>query len=279
MGPAIDLTTRGSSSQYAERSRRAAWAGYDARMRRELCGPYRFVFLDVGETLVRLEPPFDVVALEEAARLGAELDRAAMRRAAAEAYRAVATEAHIQRYSISSAHSLAFWGGMYRRLAQAFGITPADAFAARLYWRFTRFDAYAPVPGACDVLRRLNRMGLRVVAASNWEAWLTTLLEHLALDRFFHAEVISGWIGLEKPEPGFFLCGLDTVGAAAGEVVHVGDSFELDVQGAWGAGIDAVWLNPAGRSADECPTITALSELPGLLRGRVVTPQWRPLES
>ncbi len=45
----------------------------------------------------------------------------------------------------------------------------------------------------------------------------------------------------------------------------IGDSYEAGVLAAQKAGLNAIWFNWRQQPARPCPTITALSELPGLL--------------
>jgi putative hydrolase of the HAD superfamily len=58
----------------------------------------------------------------------------------------------------------------------------------------------------------------------------------------FDTVVISGEVGMGKPDPALFTLALDRLGAAAGGSVMVGDSWERDVLGAVGVGMSAVWL-------------------------------------
>jgi putative hydrolase of the HAD superfamily len=244
----------------------------------QLRGPYRVVFLDIGETLVHASPPFEQVAVEVAAALGATVDPGSMRDSARQSFERVVTLPSAERYTINTARSKAFWTSFYADLGRAFDIRATDDFARRLYQRFTRFEAYAPIPGAVATLRRLNRLGARLVAASNWEGWLDLLLAHLKLDRFFHSLVVSGRIGVEKPDRRFFEQALRQAGVAASEAVHVGDSYLADIEGARQADIDAIWLNTGGAPARDCPSITDLAQLPELLRNHLAAPPWTPVE-
>ncbi|MFR9727331.1 HAD family hydrolase [Streptomyces sp. MS19] len=62
---------------------------------------------------------------------------------------------------------------------------------------------------------------------------------------------------------------LRLLGRAAGEVLHVGDSFRSDVAGAAAVGIPAAWVNRTGRAAPEGPRpayeVASLTALPPLL--------------
>ena len=245
----------------------------------QLRGPYRVVFLDIGETLVHASPPFEQVAAEAAAAFGATVDPGRLRDTARASFERVVTLPSAERFTTNTARSKAFWTSFYADLGRAFDIHATDDFARRLYQRFTRFEAYAPIPGAVDTLRRLNRLGARLVAASNWEGWLDLLLAHLNLDRFFHSLVVSGRIGVEKPDRRFFEQALRQADVEASEAVHVGDSYLSDIEGASQAGIDAIWLNTGGDPARDCPSITDLAQLPELLRDHLAVPPWTTVDN
>ena len=98
-------------------------------------------------------------------------------------------------------------------------------------------------------------------------------IDRLGLDRWFTAFVISGEVGVSKPDPAIF----DLVFAALDEpdrasTVMVGDSLTSDIAGGIAAGIDTAWFNPHGRSAGEFSVtheFGRLEELGGIvLRGR-----------
>ncbi len=68
----------------------------------------------------------------------------------------------------------------------------------------------------------------------------------LGIERVFDAVVVSGEIGVSKPEPFVFAHAIKELGVKKENVWHVGDSLKTDVMGALGAGLTAVWLNRAG---------------------------------
>ena len=130
------------------------------------------------------------------------------------------------------------------------------------------------MPGSVDTLRALNRLGLRVVAASNWEGWLGQLLTQLGLDRFFAVQVVSADIGFEKPDPKFFDCALMLSATDRRRVVHVGDGLVADVQGAASSGIDAIWVSTSDTAGFQGTRISSIAELPDLIRPFVASVPW-----
>jgi putative hydrolase of the HAD superfamily len=63
-----------------------------------------------------------------------------------------------------------------------------------------------------------------------------TLLRRLDLEKFFTAVVISGDIGIKKPDPGIFHLALQRTGLQPEEVIYVGDT-EEDITGSLSTGI------------------------------------------
>jgi putative hydrolase of the HAD superfamily len=67
----------------------------------------------------------------------------------------------------------------------------------------------------------------------------------------FDAIADSGALGVEKPSPAIFHWVAERLRVPAGRIVHVGDSWAADVQGALGAGLRAIWFR--GDPAREAP--------------------------
>ena len=112
-----------------------------------------------------------------------------------------------------------------------------------------------PEVRAC--LERLSAR-YRIASLSNGNACLV----EIGLDHLFHAMVSAHAHGAGKPEPAVFHFACRELGCAPEEVVHLGDDIELDVRGARGAGLHAVWINRANQAwqgdGDEPVTVTDL---------------------
>jgi len=120
--------------------------------------------------------------------------------------------------------------------------------------------------GVAATLDALRAAGLRLSLASNAEPLLRRKLAELGLAQRFDHLAISGEVGVEKPNPRFFLGALDVLGVSPERAVHVGDLYEVDVVGARAAGLAAIMVDPAGLSADrDVPRIRSLAELPALI--------------
>ncbi|MEB3167092.1 MAG: HAD-IA family hydrolase [Cyanobacteriota bacterium] len=136
-----------------------------------------------------------------------------------------------------AAAELAWWGDRIDAVLQAAGAGPAprplqqelfELYAQPAQWRI--YD---------DVARHLPRwraQGLRLGIVSNFDGRLEGLLEGLGLAPLIDVVVVSSRCGAAKPSPAPFLRALESLGLAAGEVWHVGDSPE-DAAGAGAAGL------------------------------------------
>ena len=103
-------------------------------------------------------------------------------------------------------------------------------------------------PEVRDVLAALGSRGVRMGVITNGDAaQQRSKLRTLDLAQFFEHTLISGELGLAKPGREVFQTAADRMGCSTRECVHIGDSFENDVNGAIGAGMRAVWLDREGR--------------------------------
>jgi putative hydrolase of the HAD superfamily len=68
-------------------------------------------------------------------------------------------------------------------------------------------------------------------------------IERFDLERFFVTVVISGEVGVRKPDPAIFALALEGLGVRAEAAVYVGDNPHHDVVGACDSGLAAIWVN------------------------------------
>jgi putative hydrolase of the HAD superfamily len=141
--------------------------------------------------------------------------------------------------------------------------TSIDRAAARLY------DDVVPV------LSTLREAGVRLAVVTNGASDLQrSRLEDLDLVRHLDAIVISGEVGVVKPDVAIFEHLLRQLGVGAEDVWHVGDNLDTDVAGAAGAGLTPVWLDRLGTetavrdtATDGVRVLRSLEGLPRLLLG------------
>ncbi len=100
-----------------------------------------------------------------------------------------------------------------------------------------------------DALPALEWLAARfpVVALTNGNADLSRLGRHepgdLGLARYFSGAVSARAFGVAKPHPSIFLEACRVAGHPPEQVLHVGDDWALDVEGAMSANMQVAWLN------------------------------------
>jgi putative hydrolase of the HAD superfamily len=164
---------------------------------------------------------------------------------------------------------------VWREVLAACGVTPPEA-AGEWERRFAsaRRARQAAYPWSAAVLAEL-RPRYRLGMITNGAPDLQRLkLAGTGLADWFDPVVVSGELGVGKPEPGIFAHALALAGAAPHEGVMIGDNWHRDIVGALGAGWRAaIWLNPAGAPLPvpaEHPNVLVSADLrtvPALLAG------------
>lgn len=138
-------------------------------------------------------------------------------------------------------------------------------------------------PEAPPVLEKLSaNHALALVSNFDHPPHVTDLLRQTGLDQHLPVVVVSGAVGIKKPDPGIFAPAIEAVGITPRRIAHVGDAPE-DILAAHGAGMTPVRLQrdddtEGDRAADfrhspvprawtagiDHPTVSSLRELPGL---------------
>jgi beta-phosphoglucomutase len=213
---------------------------------------YDRVVLDVGGTLLgfRDRAPFQeflaaagLPASDEDAR---ELHRRLIAIVAANRNRA-------QGLGANEAELYEWWHGNFR---QAWPGRP-DLADEMFRWLFAgRFDRL--YPDVLPALEALHDLGMPLAVLSNFGRHLTGTLARFDLLRFFDFVVISAEVGLAKPDLRIFDLVVERAGAPRERLLYVGD----DIEGATGAGLDAVLIDRGDRHANAlCARIASLTEL------------------
>jgi len=100
-----------------------------------------------------------------------------------------------------------------------------------------------PIAGAPRLLERLHRRTRIGVVSNNEVAEQEEKIRYLGIGRWIDLLVVSGEVGVTKPDPVIFRTALERADVEPADAVMVGDSWENDVLGALGAGIRPVWFN------------------------------------
>jgi putative hydrolase of the HAD superfamily len=181
-------------------------------------------------------------------------------------------------FSGDEAHlkALARWAEEFRhecwfRALTALG-TNNHALAEELAARFMqeRSTCHLVFPEVEEVLKTLQGRYQLALLTNGAADMQRTKIAGSHLEPFFKIIVVSGEVGIGKPDPQIFRLALAPLAAQPAEAVMVGDSLFRDIQGAQQTGIKAIWINRCGRNVSEAAIapdaqITSLTQLAAAL--------------
>jgi len=120
-------------------------------------------------------------------------------------------------------------------------------------------------------LEALAAMGMPMAIISNFGRELPELLARFRLLHFFDPVIVSAEVGIAKPDPRIFGLLAEKLGIPRQRLLYVGDHIGDDIEGARGAGLDAVLIDRKSNHPEApCPHISSLLEL----RTYVQLPTW-----
>jgi putative hydrolase of the HAD superfamily len=95
-------------------------------------------------------------------------------------------------------------------------------------------------------------------------------IDLLGLRGYFRTIVISGEVGISKPDPQIYRLALERLGSAADQTLFIGDHPVNDIWGAARAGMDTIWLKrnhawDESLNVQPIATIHELDELKGII--------------
>ena len=217
----------------------------------------RAVLFDAGNTLIWMDHPFIVELLREhgvettveqlmEAEYGAKL---LMDELAREGSTDERTRARV------------YFAEIFRRVgADEASFAP---LAQRLFARHAQANLWGNVrERTAETLEELRRRGYRLGVISNADGRVEELLQAVGLRPHFELVIDSGVVGIDKPDPRIFQLAAERMGVQPAEAVYVGDIYEIDVQGARAAGMQAILIDPLQRWTDrDCDRIAAIHDL------------------
>ena len=136
----------------------------------------------------------------------------------------------------------------FRRLLESAGVRDDGEISRELasLYRESYRNRRRAVTGAAALMSALKfHVKIGIVSNNVLDEQQEKLLV-CGLDHFVDALVVSGEVGVSKPDPMIFHTAMNRLGVTAQEAVMVGDSWIADIEGARAAGIRAIWFNPAG---------------------------------
>ncbi len=102
-----------------------------------------------------------------------------------------------------------------------------------------------PIPGSVEILSELREHGTRIFALSNWSAeTYPEARDHYPFLSWFQEILLSGEVGLAKPDPAIFELARERFGIRPATSLFIDDSL-VNVEGARAAGFQATHFRGA----------------------------------
>ncbi len=123
-----------------------------------------------------------------------------------------------------------------------------------------KFILYEDVIPTLEIIKSKN---LIVGILTNIVSGMEPICHELGLEPYLDFIVTSGEAGDDKPRPAIFLSALGKAGIEAGNALHVGDQYKIDIIGAMGVGINPLLLDRFNQYPEikDCPRIRRLPEV------------------
>jgi putative hydrolase of the HAD superfamily len=215
------------------------------------------IFFDLGDTLGEVEHSVPEIWLDTAAENGVTLKPDALLESLKAADRKYSPRVYEYKGRMPE-----FWCQYDAYVLSRLGIHDRDGNLCRAISRaFLDAMKWSRVfPETHPVLSELKRRGFSLGIISNNTDEISDRMESLGLVRYFDTITYSQEAGAEKPDPAPFRLALQRANRAPRECLHVGDSFEVDVVGARGVGIEPILVDRKMRySRTDCITIRDLN--------------------
>ncbi|PJZ68750.1 hydrolase [Leptospira perolatii] len=223
----------------------------------------RYLFLDVGDTLMSLNRPAGEIYFEVLSKFGItqkpklNLEKA-FRLAYAEMTRNPLPDFQ-DKFHVHQDGSKGWWRDLLSIFLEKIGsdVSP-DSIAESIFEKFDDPRLWDLDPGFREVLEftQQNQFGLGII--SNWDHRLRDLLKSVGVAQYFNPIFVSAEFGYEKPSPRIFEAAERAVGLDPKNLIYCGDKVEFDIVPTRERGWTAFQKHAEGE-------ISSLSELPRLL--------------
>lgn len=164
-----------------------------------------------------------------------------------------------------------FWGLLFETMFNYFGL-PKENMATILEDTIVEFadtQHWQLEPTALKLLQYCQKEKIPMFVTSNFDEQLPNLLNKLNIADYFQEIITSAGIGYEKPSPHIFKHLIEVANCPPQKIIHVGDTFSTDIEGALQAGIVPVMIDGKRKKVttlnQKTTTIHALEQVIALL--------------
>ena len=124
------------------------------------------------------------------------------------------------------------------------------------------------IQGTIELLEHLKPFYRLFILSNGFREIQSLKLQNAGINSYFEKLILSEDAGIQKPHKEIFDFALKNTNSRRRESIMIGDSLEIDIEGAWHAKIDQVWFNPDNLPCKHViPTyqVSALAEIHHIL--------------
>ena len=197
---------------------------------------------DAVGTLIAPHPSVGAVYAQTMAKYGIELEALVVEERFRSAFRSTKKD---PRFEDPEKREYVFWKSIVRQMIEP-KEEPThfdfDGLFDALWRLFATGKPWKPIEGARETLEALSR-NYPLALLTNWDSRARSAFDDLGLLELFECVIISSEVGFDKPDERIFAAAASMLGLSSSKILHVGDSFEEDIEGAINAGCSAAWLS------------------------------------
>lgn len=159
---------------------------------------------------------------------------------------------------------------LFENAVQAWGMTcDADVLYDHYVANYPKYSVEEP--GAVDLLTALKESGLMLGMITNGVSAIQRgKLKKLDMEKWFgDALIVTGEVGVHKPDKEVFLIECERLGVKPEECVFVGDNLVNDIAGAENAGMKAIWYSSFLPPRESRQPVRTLAEVKKIILGEV----------
>lgn len=157
----------------------------------------------------------------------------------------------------------------YQRLIDMWGWNDAPSKTVLANHYDTKFGDHNVIfPNSLPLLKELKKRGYMTGVITNGPSILQNYkMDTSGLRPYCDIVVVSGDVGVHKPDPALFKYTADKLGLETNECVYVGDHPVNDIQGALTSGMKAIRMNWGWfKDQDLCPDVPVITDIIDVLK-------------
>ena len=179
------------------------------------------------------------------------------------------THRFVDRFIALDQRGMVWKDKVYELLIDEFEITDWSVDELLNVYLLTFCAFCKPRKGAVAAIEEFRRNGFKIGLVSNGKTpFQERNFEALGFTELFDCVIVSGAVGIKKPEKAIFELACRMAGADISSSIFIGDNPVADIKGAKSAGMTTIYV-PAHFNHDQCEyadcTVADLSELVGYI--------------